>query len=85
MWFHDYYGGCTLIIIGGNPHFRGCLVRLWGSLGVVLIPCHKSVINQSYSLLVSKMTEGERLRARDEDTKWRQGCQVLILLLVNIA
>jgi hypothetical protein len=36
------------------------------------------------SFLVSKVTLGERLRAKKIDAKWRQECQVFLLLLVSL-
>jgi hypothetical protein len=87
IWFSwDDYSCCRLLVItpapGDCPHFGGGLsCKSHCCLRVVSVTCHKGVIDQSCPFCDPRWLRREWLR--QTDTKWRQECQVFLLLLVN--
>jgi hypothetical protein len=71
--------GCSLTSLCNCPHLRS---------GLPVSFCNSFLVMKMLLLVLSflkpKVTGGERLRASERNVKWRQGCQALLLLLINL-
>jgi hypothetical protein len=77
------FSGCKFIIIDNCPHWGMVYsARFCCSLWIVSVLCQKDV-NQSCHYQYPRWLN-ERDLAKETDAKWRQECQVFILLLVNL-